>query len=114
MADAAPWRETVRGIAVRVRLTPRAARDEVTGIGDAADGPALLARVRAVPESGSANAALERLVADWLSVPRSSVTLDAGGKSRLKIVAVAGAPASLAARIAAAVASLGPRTQRRK
>jgi uncharacterized protein YggU (UPF0235/DUF167 family) len=84
-----------------VRLTPGASRDEVSGLARASDGSAhLAARVRAVPEKGAANAALERLVAAWLGVPRSAVSVDAGARSRLKTVTVTGDSDRLAARVA--------------
>lgn len=84
------WRETPRGLAIRVRLTPRAQRDSIDGLEETAEGLALKARVRAIPESGAANEALERLVSDWLGVPKSTVAVTAGGKSRLKTVSVLG------------------------
>ncbi|MDX2157406.1 MAG: DUF167 family protein [Hyphomicrobiaceae bacterium] len=96
-----PWRAGGPGLLVRVRLTPKASRDAVEGIEATADGPALKARVRAVPEDGAANAALERLLAEWLGVPRSTVELVAGGKSRVKTLCVAGDAEKLAARVAA-------------
>jgi uncharacterized protein YggU (UPF0235/DUF167 family) len=84
------WRATAGGCALRVRLTPRAAADSVNGVRRTAEGPALLVRVRAVPERGAANLALEKLIAGWLGVPRSTVQVAAGGKSRLKTVTIAG------------------------
>ena len=56
---------------------------------------AIQARVRALPEDGAANKALEELVARWLGVPKSSVALVAGGKSRVKSLRIAGQPATL-------------------
>lgn len=100
-AGGLPWRMTSSGILVRVRLTPKSSRDAVEGIEETAEGPALKARVRAVPSEGEANAAVERLLADWLGVPRRSVSLAAGGKSRIKSLAVEGEPATLDSRIAA-------------
>ncbi|CUU43416.1 hypothetical protein BVIRIDIS_24360 [Blastochloris viridis] len=54
------------------------------------------ARVRAVPESGAANAALVALVAAALKVPKRDVELVAGATSRVKTLHVAGDPAALA------------------
>jgi uncharacterized protein YggU (UPF0235/DUF167 family) len=48
-----------------------------------------------VPEAGAANTALEELVARWLGLPKRSVSLVAGGKSRLKSLRIAGDPAVL-------------------
>lgn len=99
------WRLTATGVAVRVRLTPRSQRDGIEGVEETAEGPALKARVRAIPESGAANAALERLVAEWLGVPKSTATVSAGGKSRLKTVTITGDPGELRQRLADRLAS---------
>ena len=57
----------------RVRLTPRADRDTVSGVDEAGT---LLVRVTAAPVDGAANAALVRLVARELGVGRSAVTIE--------------------------------------
>jgi uncharacterized protein YggU (UPF0235/DUF167 family) len=82
-----------------VRLTPRAGRDQVTGIETFGGEAALTARVRALPEAGRANAALEKLIAAWLDVPRPSVRVAHGGKSRMKRVTIEGDPDALVAAI---------------
>jgi uncharacterized protein (TIGR00251 family) len=69
---------------ISVRLTPRAARDEIAGWRDGV----LLARVTAPPVEGKANAALERLLAGALGVPKSAVRVVGGERSRDKTVAV--------------------------
>jgi uncharacterized protein YggU (UPF0235/DUF167 family) len=51
---------------------------------------ALAARVRAVPAEGEANAAVEKLIARWLDVPKSTVRVTAGGKSRIKSLTISG------------------------
>lgn len=108
MSDASlPWRIGGPGLLVRVRLTPKASRDAIEGLETTAEGPALKARVRAVPQDGEANAAAERLVADWLGMPRSSVSLASGGKSRVKTLAVAGDAGALASRAALKLAEAG-------
>ncbi|TIV00536.1 MAG: DUF167 domain-containing protein, partial [Mesorhizobium sp.] len=67
-----PFRPRDDGIDLFVRLTPKAAVDRIEGIETAADGRShLKARVRAVPENGAANTALERMVAKALGVPGS-------------------------------------------
>jgi len=74
-----------------VRLTPRSSGDEIGKVEATADGRThLAARVRAVPDKGKANAALEKLVADWLGVPRSTVAVSAGATQRLKTVRIEG------------------------
>ena len=71
---------------LRVRLTPRAHRDEVTGVRDGL----VLARVRAPPVDGRANAALEKLLAKALGVPPSRVEVVRGQGAREKVVRVDG------------------------
>jgi len=80
-----------------VRVTPKSAREGIDGVVETAQGPALTVRVRAVAEKGEANRAVEVVVAGWLGVPKSSVAVTAGGKSRLKTVLVTGQPDRLAA-----------------
>ena len=77
------------------RLTPKASKDAVDGLVDTTDGVAFQARVRALPEDGAANKALEELVARWLGVPKRSVSLVTGGKSRLKSLRIDGDPMAL-------------------
>lgn len=92
------WRRLDDGIVVAVRLTPRADRDGIEGIGEGADGRAVLrARVCAVPEDGAANQALAKLLAKAFGRPKSSVTMVSGGKQRIKQVKIAGDPGALAA-----------------
>jgi uncharacterized protein (TIGR00251 family) len=98
--DDRPWRAGKDCVLLRVRLTPKSARDAVGGLAETAEGSSLQVRVRAVPEDGAANAALENLIARWLGVPKSSVALSAGTKSRVKTIAISGVPAELEARIA--------------
>lgn len=81
-------RQTVKGTEIRVRLTPKSSVDRVDGVCETPEGPALAARVRALPADGEANNALVRLIADWLDLAKSSVSLSAGQKSRIKTVTV--------------------------
>jgi uncharacterized protein len=89
-------RASAGGIELFVRLTPKGGADRIEGVEQAADGRShLKARVRAVPEKGAANKALERLVAGWLGVPAGTVSVIAGATSRLKTVRVEGDAAAL-------------------
>lgn len=95
------FRECRDGVELFVRLTPRAGKDAVDGVETTADGRShLSARVRAVPEKGAANAALERLLAVALDLPKRSISVVAGGTSRLKTVRIAGQPGELQAGLA--------------
>ena len=84
------WRHGDAGVIVYFRLTPKSSKDAVDGLQITAEGLAFQARVRAIPKDGAANAALERLISEWLAVPKRSVRLATGGKSRLKSVAISG------------------------
>jgi uncharacterized protein (TIGR00251 family) len=71
---------------LRVRLTPRAARNAVTLREDGV----VAVRVHAPPVDGAANAALERVLAEALGVPRTRVRVIRGARSRDKTVRVEG------------------------
>lgn len=101
------YREVAGATVVAVRLTPRADRDRVEGVAELADGSAVLkVRVRAVPEDGAANAALERLMAKTLGVPKSSVSVVAGKTQRIKQVRIGRPVRELSERLDALGASL--------
>ena len=89
-----------------VMLIPRSGRDEIVGIEAFRGETVLKARVRALPEDGRANQALERLIARWLKLPPSTVSLTQGGKSRLKQILVEGDSETLARLIEARLAAL--------
>jgi uncharacterized protein len=81
-----------------IRVTPRARREEIAGERDGC----VLVRVRALPESGKANEAVRRLIAERLGVRTADVELMRGGRSRSKTVRVAGlAPADARRRLLA-------------
>jgi len=92
-------------VIVRVRLTPKSAKDIIDGIETTAEGPALKARVRAVPADGDANAALLKLLASWLGVGKSALRLAQGGKSRVKSVEISGNADDIEARLAERLAA---------
>lgn len=72
---------------LRVRLTPRADREAVTLD---ADGATVRARVAAPPVGGQANAALVKLLAQRLRVPKSRISVVRGQTAREKVVRVEG------------------------
>jgi hypothetical protein len=71
---------------VRVRLQPRAARNEIAGERDGA----LVVRLTAPPVENRANEALCRLLADELGIARTRVSILRGARSRDKVVQVEG------------------------
>ena len=89
---------TAGGLAVTVRLTPRAGRDAIAGGEQRADGQCVLkVRVRAAPSEGEANAALIALLARSVGIPRRNVTLVSGATGRIKRLTIAGHGPTLAA-----------------
>lgn len=108
----APWRTSITGVSIALRVTPRGGRDGVEGIEQLSDGRSVLkVRVRAVADGGEANRAILVLLAKSLGVPKASVRLLSGATSRLKQVAIAGDPSWLteALRELASVKSTGTR-----
>jgi uncharacterized protein len=106
-AVALPWRTGAGCVIVRVRLTPKSSVEGIAGVGQTVKGAAFQARVRAVPAEGEANAALEGLVARWLDVPKSTVRVTHGAKSRVKSLTISGETGCLEARLKAKLASAG-------
>ena len=89
------WRHGSACVIAHFRLTPKSSKEAIDGVIETPDGPAFQARVRALPEDGAANRALEELAARWLGVPKRWVSLATGGKSRLKSLRISGDPDAL-------------------
>lgn len=79
-------RESGGAVVFMVRVVPRASRDAIEGEYQGA----LKVRLTAPPVDDRANAALVRLLAARLNVPKSAVRIVAGEKSRMKRVEIAG------------------------
>ncbi len=109
-----PWRKGAGCVIVRVRLTPKSSIEGVGGVEPTAEGAAFATRVRAVPAEGEANAALERLVARWLDVPKSTVRVTHGAKSRVKSLTISGETGCLEARLMAKLGEAGERKETRE
>jgi uncharacterized protein (TIGR00251 family) len=91
-----PWRYSIQGISVTLRVTPRGGRDDIDGLETLADGRTVVkVRVRAVAEGGEANRAVTELLAKALGVSKRDVRVKSGTTSRLKQIAVDGDPAKL-------------------
>lgn len=87
------WRLVAGGAELRVRAQPGSSRDQVEGVGEDAAGQRFLkVRVRAVPEKGKANAAIEAVLAQALGVPKSAVTVEKGETQRIKTVRISADP----------------------
>jgi uncharacterized protein len=90
-----PAKQIAGGILLQVRLTPKSRASYVAGMETLEGRVFLKAHVSAAPENGGANTALIGLLAHWLGVPKSKVTITSGHKSRLKSVAFGGNPGEL-------------------
>lgn len=91
-----PWRFSVQGVSVAIRVTPRGGQDAVDGVETLANGRSVLkVRVRAIAEGGEANRAVIELLAKALRVPKSNVRVMSGATSRLKQIAIDGDPKKL-------------------
>lgn len=76
---------------LRARVTPRGGRDAVEGFVADEDGRRLLKlRVAAAPTDGAANKAVVKLVAKFLGLPKSAVTIRSGETARVKTLAIDG------------------------
>jgi hypothetical protein len=84
------------GVAFPVKVIPRASRSEIAG----SEGDALKVRLCAPPVEGEANQALIKLLAKTLKVPKGSLKVLSGHKSRAKRLWVGGiSPQELKSRL---------------
>ena len=88
--------ETKDGLELAVRVQPRASADRVEGVVEGR----LRVRLSAPPVENAANKAVVEVVAAWLGVPRSRVSLIGGDKAREKRLLVRGDAAALVAQLA--------------
>ena len=87
--------EVAGGVELTLYIQPRASRTEVVGV----HGDALKIRLAAPPVDGEANDELIRFLAKLLEVPKSAVTIEAGGTGRRKRVLVEGVSASMVTKL---------------
>ena len=85
-----PIRNTPSGATFQVKVHPRAKKNAITG----EIGETLKLALTAPPIEGRANEACVAFFADFLNVPRSSVTIAAGETSRNKLIRVSGLSAA--------------------
>ena len=79
-------RETASGLEVRLHVQPRAKRFGISGIHNGA----LKVKVTAPPVDDAANRAIVECFARLLGIPRSSIRIVSGLKSRDKILQISG------------------------
>jgi len=108
-----PWRPSIGGMTVFLRVTPRGGRDGIDGVETLSDGRSVLkVRVRAVADGGEANRAVTKLLAKTLRVPQASVQISSGATSRLKQVEISGEPQVLREKLSAACGTNDKRKDR--
>jgi uncharacterized protein (TIGR00251 family) len=91
-----PFKPDDTGGLLFLRVTPKSARSEITGLHAGADGRvSLQVKVRAQPEKGKANEAAIELLADLFDLPKRAFTITAGETDRLKTVRIAGNATSI-------------------
>lgn len=89
MQESSPknWgRATAGGVLLRLRVQPRARHNRLEGV----HGDQLRIRLAAPPVDGAANAACIAFLAKRLGVRRTQVRIEAGEKSRDKLIHVTG------------------------
>jgi uncharacterized protein (TIGR00251 family) len=77
-----------------VRVTPRAGRSAIAGVRDGV----VLVKLAAAPVDGAANAALVALLSDLLHLPKRSIRIASGDRSRTKVIEIDGVTADDALR----------------
>jgi uncharacterized protein len=102
-----PTTQTLDGLRVAIRLTPRARSDRLVEVVATAEGRRTIkATVTAPAQDGEANEALLQLLARAWRLPRRDLSISAGATSRNKIVRVAGDSHQLLAKLSSKIASL--------
>ncbi len=85
-----PIRDTASGATFSIKVHPRSKHDGISGV----IGDALKLSLTAPPVEGRANEACIRFFAEFLRVPRPSVTIAAGESSRNKVIRISGVTAA--------------------
>lgn len=102
MLAAVVFQSVAAGIRLRLKVAPKAKRNEIGGWLDEPDGSRMLKiAVTAAPEDGKANAAVIALLAKEWGVAKSAISVVAGATDRRKIVEIRGQSAELMQRLQA-------------
>jgi uncharacterized protein (TIGR00251 family) len=95
-----PFRVSPSGVRVRLKVAPKAKRNQFGGLLDEADGgKALKVAVTAAPEDGKANAAVIGLLAQEWGVAKSAISVVSGATDRRKVVEIRGPSQELLAKL---------------
>jgi len=79
-------KETQKGIQFKIKVQPRASKNEIIGL----QGEALKIRLMAPPVDGEANEACIRFLADFFRVPRKRIKIISGLTSPHKLIEIEG------------------------
>jgi len=71
---------------ITIRVQPNAKRNEVARF----EGGVLHLKIAAPPVKGKANQEAVRFLADILGIPKTSITIERGTTSRMKVIAIEG------------------------
>ncbi|MDD3852266.1 MAG: DUF167 domain-containing protein [Syntrophomonadaceae bacterium] len=77
---------TPEGVRLNIRVQPRSSQNKICGVTDGA----IKIKITAPPVDGEANQAVIKLLAQWLGVPRSNISIPKGETSKNKIVDIIG------------------------
>ncbi len=92
----AGWvRETPDGVALDVKVIPRAGVTRVAGVREGR----LLVRLAAAPVDGAANDALVAFLSEILKLPGRNIRVESGARSRTKQVRIAGTTVAQVSRV---------------
>lgn len=81
MKDTSPWlEETATGVRIRIKVQPRASKNEIRGIREGA----LHVKLTASPTEGAANKQLAGFLSKKLKVAKSRIEILSGEKARHK------------------------------
>jgi uncharacterized protein (TIGR00251 family) len=86
MQESSCYEKSKNGVYLKVKAVPKSSKNEVIGI----VGGRMKVAVRAVPQNGEANRAVEEVVAAFFAVKKSDCAVVAGHKSSLKTLFITG------------------------
>lgn len=78
----------VSGGELKVKVVPNAAENIIVMPGEGGPAGILSIRVTATPENGKANAAVLKLLAKALRLPKTSLAIVRGNNARTKVIAI--------------------------
>lgn len=95
-----PFRASPAGVRARLKVSPKAKREQIGGLLDEpGGGKALKVAVTAAPEDGKANAAVIALLAKEWGVAKSAISVVTGATDRRKLVEIRGPSQELLAKL---------------